>query len=177
MALAAEREEAAEAEAAAVAAAEKAEEEEMAQAVAEAAASLPAIPFEVVSKMKADGSGRVDKKSAMDSGSQFNERLESVQRNDEDETAAFWDAPTTRGEEGRVSGGGVDASVPLVPQDGDFVGTLMHEDEEDDDTMTVLFNHKDSETTAMGEDGSRSDEAVARDDDHDDHEEGRRVYV
>lgn len=56
VALALEREEAAELEAAAVAAAKKADEDDrLTEELAATAASLPVIPYEVVSKMKADG--------------------------------------------------------------------------------------------------------------------------
>lgn len=55
MALKLEQEEAAEAHAAAIAAAKRADEDELSQAVAATASSLPVIPYEVVSKVKADG--------------------------------------------------------------------------------------------------------------------------
>ncbi|CAM9654694.1 unnamed protein product, partial [Ectocarpus fasciculatus] len=63
VALKLEQEEAAEAHAAAIAAAKRAEEDELSQAVAATASSLPVIPYEVVSKVKADGTSSSEGKA------------------------------------------------------------------------------------------------------------------
>ncbi|CAM9294212.1 unnamed protein product [Scytosiphon promiscuus] len=142
VALACEREEAAEAEAAAVAVAKKVHEEDLSEVVAVTAASLPVIPQEVVSKMQADGAS--SERKVGDAAASAAAAIAAAK-----EQAVFWEASRTRV-------GSNYGKVAIAVPDGDGDGVEETTIGEDEDGETVLFSRPDSTYSANSADGDHS---------------------
>ena len=131
VALALEREEAAELEAAAIAAAKKADEDErLTEELAATAASLPVIPYEVVSKMKADGAAAERK---------VGDAPPAVATEQE---AAFWEAGRRSGGAPRVeeARGQSTAEVGGAGEGPQHEETTEEEEEEEGQDETAFFS-------------------------------------
>lgn len=125
VALALEREEAAELEAAAVAAAKKADEDELSEELAATAASLPVIPYEVVSKMKADAASERKVGDAAAAAAVSEQRARQT-----DHEAEFWGAGRRSGSTTEEARGESTADVSAEERAPRHDGTAEEEEEE-----------------------------------------------
>lgn len=148
VALKLEQEEAAEAQAAAIAAAKRAEEHELSQAVAATASSLPVIPYEVVSKVKADGicsssEGKVGDAGADDAGRRAGDEAEfwgvkaeagpRVEDEEHGETVLF----SHEGSSSADGGGSTSAGETAAVQDADTADGSHPEDDVSDHRVNM----------------------------------------